>query len=429
MKAKTEMRWLGFLNRAGVTKSRTVAGGVGVRFLVTVAVLVASALMVGGYFRLWPGSADALARADAAAVMSALPPVDVSLSSEVAPRTVGVARALRTWSTSVNAAADTRFAANVPETQHALPPMPMDGAEHPLFAALRAGAGQPIPAEVVALAQQITEGCTNDLQRASALYRWLTETIRYDVAEWEHIVGGGDDYSHDHDPLSVLQRGTTVCIGYSWLFNALAQSVGLQANYLIGDVRGYRGTADDAVISAFKHAWNGVRVEGEWLLLDATWGARQTDETDDAYAARNAYYFATPANQMIFDHLPESPDWQLLADPVPDEAAFRALPNLKPAFFRDGLRLLNAATDTVRLDAGARGRVSLAAPEDVGIVATLTDAAGGTVQLPIAVADAGRHDVAVGPLHAGSYILRVYSAPHGPDVRYECAVDYVVTVP
>ncbi len=418
------------MKKAGFPQ-RAAAGGAGVRLLLAAAALAALALVLapGGRLRSPPADAGGGVHATAVAAPTPQPSAAAApLSAAPVLRAVGVTRALHPSASAATAeAAAARLVPAAPPPASAV--SPARGGEHPLFAALRAGAGQPVPAEVAALAQQLTEGCTNDLQRAAALYRWLTETIRYDVAEWEHIVGGGENYSHDHDPLSVLRRGTTVCIGYSWLFDALARSVGLPSTYLVGDVRGYRGTADDAVISAFKHAWNAVRVDGEWLLLDATWGARQTGEADDAHAARSAYYFATPANQMIFDHLPESPDWQLLAEPVPDEAAFRALPNLKPAFFRDGLRLLNAAGDTVRLDAGTRGSVSLAVPGGVGILATLSDAAGGTAQLPVAVADGGRHDVRVGPLSPGSYILRVYSAPHGPDARYECAVDYVVTVP
>ncbi len=298
--------------------------------------------------------------------------------------------------------------------------------EHPLFAALRASAGQPIPAEVRALALEITDGSTNDLQRARLIYDWITDYIRYDTEEWAHVVAGAEDYCHDHDPLSVLRRGTTVCIGYAWLFDALAQSVGLRATYLIGDVRGYRGTEDDTLVSAFKHAWNAVEVDQTWMLLDATWGARQTEQVEDAYAARRAYYFNTPANQMIFDHLPESAAWQLLVDPVPDVASFAALPNLKPAFFTDGLRLANAFTDTLHLGAGTQAGITLQAPEDVRLIATLSQADGANTRMLPMVQEGDRRDVVVGSVPAGTYILRVYSSSGTAPVRFECAADFVI---
>jgi transglutaminase-like putative cysteine protease len=300
--------------------------------------------------------------------------------------------------------------------------------EHPLFAALRASAGQPIPAEVRALALQITAGSTNDLQRARSIYDWITDHIRYDTEEWAHVVGGAEDYCHDHDPLSVLRRGTTVCIGYAWLFDALAQSVGLRATYLIGDVRGYRGTEDDTLISAFKHAWNAVEVDRTWMLLDATWGARQTEQIEDAYAPRRAYYFNTPANQLIFDHLPESAAWQFLLNPVPDVASFAALPNLKPAFFTDGLRLANAFTDTLHVREGAQAGITLLAPEGVRLIATLSQADGANTRMLPVRQQGNQRDIVVESVPTGTHLLRVYSSSGTDPIRFECAADFVIVV-
>jgi transglutaminase-like putative cysteine protease len=364
----------------------------------------------------------------------------VRFASIITPHTAAVWRVTHTPGVGGRGSSQPHAFSNFLSTVRAEPPVGRlaagpDGAgvaaagatgEHPLFAALRASAGQPIPAEVRALADKITAGCTNDLQRARSIYDWITDHIRYDTEEWAHVVGGAEDYCHDHDPLSVLRRGTTVCIGYAWLFDALAQSVGLRATYLIGDVRGYRGTEDDTLISAFKHAWNAVEVDQTWMLLDATWGARQTEQVEDVDAARRAYYFNTPANQLIFDHLPESTAWQLLLNPVPDAASFAALPNLKPAFFTDGLRLANAFTDTLHLGAGAQAGITLQVPEGVRLIATLSQADGAnTRKLPVRQ-EGDRRDVVVGSIPAGTYILRVYSSSGTDPIRFECAADFVI---
>ncbi len=299
-------------------------------------------------------------------------------------------------------------------------------AEPPIFAELRASRGQPIPPEVAALAQQITQGATNEAQRARALYDWITANIRYDVEEWAHITGGGSSYMNAHDPLSVLARGTTVCAGYSWLFDAMARSVGLDSTFLIGSVRGYRGTPDDALVSAFKHAWNAVRIDGEWRLLDATWGARQTGESETDYLERQSYYFDTPPNQMIFDHLPETPEWQLLADPLPDAAAFNLLPNLKPGFFQHNLRLGDAFTSTLVADASRGGMLTLFAPDGVDVAATLSplDNSAESTRIPVGIAGP-RHDIIVGSLPPGRHLLRIYSRQMG-DRRFTCSADFVI---
>ena len=307
-------------------------------------------------------------------------------------------------------------------------PQSTDGApeELPVFAALRASRGQPVPPEVAALARQITQGATNEAQRARALYDWITANIRYDVAEWAHITGGGSSYMNAHDPLSVLARGTTVCAGYAWLFDAMASSVGLGSTFLIGAVRGYRGTPDDTLVSAFKHAWNAVLVDGDWRLLDATWGARQTGEDAEGYLGRQAYYFDTPPGQMIFDHLPETPEWQLLTDPLPDAAAFNQLPNLKPTFFQHGLRLGDAFASTVVADAASGGTLTVAAPAAVDVAATLAplDSGAAASQVPVRTSGPLR-EIAIGGLSPGAYILRLYSRASDGET-FACSADFVI---
>ena len=300
--------------------------------------------------------------------------------------------------------------------------------ELPVFTQLRASLNQPIPKEVADLARDITRDCKTEAERAKALYDWITGHITYDWKVWADIVAGANTYTQPQDPLSVIQRGTGVCAGYAWLFDAFASSVGLDATFVIGDVRGYRGTTDDNLVSPYQHAWNSVQIDGQWYLVDSTWGARQDGETATDYLARRDYYFQTPPNQMIFDHLPEAANWQLLPAPVPS-IVFQDLPNLKPAFFSDGLRLGNAFSDAIATPNGTPTGVTITAPEGILVAATLSlngqDISGNNLY----IRDSGiRHDVVVGPLPAGDYILRLYAKPATNAGPYDCAADYAVTV-
>ena len=300
--------------------------------------------------------------------------------------------------------------------------------EPALFAQLRNHRDHPVPEQVRALAREITQACTNDASRARAIYDWITANIKYDTAEWRNIVSGADSYAHPHDPASVLERGTTVCIGYAWLFDDMCEAAGLESTFLIGDVRGYRGTPDEELVSNVRHAWSAVREDGEWKLLDATWGARQAGETDADYKARADYYFDTPPGQFIFDHLPEHASWQLLENPLPSKAAFDALPNLKPAFFTDGLRLGGDYTATLGAHTGARYRLPFAKPAGTQVAFTLGPADGSEARQIRGVASQSGEAVAavIPPLAAGDHLLRVYSRTGtGP---YTCAADFIIHV-
>ncbi|MEI8241808.1 MAG: transglutaminase domain-containing protein [bacterium] len=355
--------------------------------------------------------------------MPAATPVARHAVTNLAPVT-GVARAIA----ATNALPAMRGVSGVGARASARSSSSRAGRELPVFATLRASRNQPIPKEVAELAREITSNSKTDAERARAIYDWMTSHITYDWKVWADIVAGAGTYTQPQDPLSVLQRGTGVCAGYAWLFDALAISAGLNATFVIGDVRGYRGTADDDLISKYQHAWNSVQVGDQWYLLDSTWGARQDGESAADYLARRDYYFQTPPDQLIFDHLPESANWQLLSNPV-EADAFRDLPNLKPAFFRDGLRLGNAFSDTLATTPGKPAVVTLAAPEGILLGATLSYNGQDISASHVSIIESGiRRDVVVGAIPAGDYILRIYSKPAAAAGPFDCAADYAVTV-
>ncbi len=305
---------------------------------------------------------------------------------------------------------------------------PRVSGEWPIFAALRASLGQPVPPEVAALAREITRNCKTNAERARALYDWTTAHITYDWKVWADIVAGAGTYTEPQDPLSVIRRGTAVCAGYAWLYDAFASSVGLSATFVIGDVRGYRGTADDELISKYKHAWNCVNIDGAWTLLDATWGAQQAGEAVDDYLPRRDYYFATPASQLIYDHLPESPAWQVLSDPVADND-FHTQPNLKPAFFTNDLKLGEPDGDTLHTTTDQLAGITLTAPEEMIIAATLSDTNGAAASSKLTFRiDGDRRSLFIAPLPAGDYLLRLYVKCATNASRFACCADFAVSV-
>lgn len=305
--------------------------------------------------------------------------------------------------------------------------------EPAIFDLLRASDGKPIPPRVRELAGEITKDATNAVGKARAIYDWLTRNIVYDTQEWENIAtGGASGYIHDHDPESVLERGTTVCVGYAWLFDNLCEAAGIEATWLIGDVRGYRATPDEALVSDIRHAWNAVRLEdGQWHLLDATWGALQEGEEETPQsAARADYYFDTPASQFVYDHLPENEEWQLLDEPLPSETAFDELPNLKPSFFANGLQLSEDYTSALSAQPGRHTALAFSIPKGVRATATVGAADGGGefIRIPVFRARDGNGGAVMPPLDPGDYVLRIYSGKRGSR-QLDCSADFLIKVP
>jgi transglutaminase-like putative cysteine protease len=80
--------------------------------------------------------------------------------------------------------------------------------------------------------------------------------------------------AQSQEAYGILVAGTAVCTGYAHAFQLLAQASGLEPVVVTG-------TASSGFTTG-GHAWNQVLVDGQWLVVDATW-----DDADDAVLGRD----------------------------------------------------------------------------------------------------------------------------------------------
>jgi transglutaminase/protease-like cytokinesis protein 3 len=181
------------------------------------------------------------------------------------------------------------------------------------------------------LANQLARHAPTEAEKARIIYSWISQHIAYDVVMARS--GNIDDLS----PTGVLQRRRTICSGYANLYQAIANAMGLEAIIIEGYAKGSGGfVGQDPNVN---HAWNGVRIQGAWYLLDTTWGAGSVhDQQFKAYF--DPYYFATPPTELIYNHFPSESQWQLLTRRY-SRAQFDQLPGVTASFFRDQLRFLS----------------------------------------------------------------------------------------
>lgn len=106
------------------------------------------------------------------------------------------------------------------------------------------------------------------------------------IAKADYALSSGMNQS----AYSALVTGDTVCAGYSRAFQYLLQQLGIPCYYCVG----YSGEA---------HAWNIVRVDGEYYNVDATW-----DDTDpstyDYYNKADADFVGTHVRTGLSVYLP-----------------------------------------------------------------------------------------------------------------------------
>jgi len=276
-------------------------------------------------------------------------------------------------------------------------------------------------ASIESLAGYLVKNASNELQKARAIYAWIVKNIDYDV---EGFTSGNPG---DQSAQAVLARRKAVCDGYSRLFEALARAAGLEAVQVVGYSRGAGYKAGQPVGPEADHAWTAVRIDGNWFLIDTTWAAGYLDAKAGFVRRQEDYYFLTPPEQFIYDHLPSDPKWQLLSEPV-DKARFERMVYLRPGFFRNGLKVVSHPEIEIESDGDLT--VTFAGPEQALMRARVGDDSkfGDDVAPTFVQREGDRLKLNVAFANPGSYILRLYAKPKGYDGAYEWAGDYRVKV-
>lgn len=273
---------------------------------------------------------------------------------------------------------------------------------------------------VGSLAGYLAEAGPGEVERVRAIYRWLTMNVAYDTRGYRT-----GDYG-DLSPEGVLRRRSAVCTGYAGLAEALGSAMGLEIRVLNGWSKGYGYTAGQTFDGPANHAWNAVRVDGRWRLMDPTWGAGYLDGRMEFVRDFREHYFLTDPEAFVFDHLPEAPEWQLLDDPL-EPAEYEELVSLRPAFFSNRLEV--RSHDRIRIETDDRVTVTLGAPDDVQLVTALMEAESGSEvdgsRTFVQVAG-GEARISAALPEAGDYVLRLFAKPKGRDGPYDWALDYRV---
>lgn len=214
-------------------------------------------------------------------------------------------------------------------------------------------------ASVSDLASILSHYAKTEAEKARIIYSWIAHNISYDVQAYL-----SKDY-RDSSPQAVLITRKGVCSGYANLYMALARAMGLESSVIDGYAKGYGYVVSQT--TKINHAWNAVKINNKWYLIDSTWGAGNIN-SGKFNKQFNPYYFAAPPEQFIFDHFPVENQWQLLTKNYTKEQ-FDAAPKIFPEFFRDGLRFVSYYNHTIQAD--GRFQIVLSAPKDTIAIARL----------------------------------------------------------
>ena len=176
-------------------------------------------------------------------------------------------------------------------------------------------------------------------ESAYFVYKWIGENIAYDCYAYVH---GGIDYSEK----SAYNNGKGVCNSYSLMYITMCNSLGLEAVQIIGYSKG-SGYVDGQIPTQTNHAWNAVKINSKYYLVEPTWGAG-TCSGDVFNKEFRDFYFCTNPELFIRKHLPADSKWQLL-DRVVTMEEFVQMAKLSNGFFDGGFISINPDTNSINV--------------------------------------------------------------------------------
>ena len=106
----------------------------------------------------------------------------------------------------------------------------------------------------------LTDETLTDYERELALHDWMIAWAEYDPGALSNNPRGEPMPDNDN-PYGFLTGKKGICLGYAYTFQLLMDLSGIECLTVHGTA--HAGTSD--------HAWNLVKLDGEWYAVDVTW--------------------------------------------------------------------------------------------------------------------------------------------------------------
>jgi len=209
------------------------------------------------------------------------------------------------------------------------------------------------------LAAQIAHDFSTDTERVRAIYTWLATNITYDLAKFykgdtriNFSYADQEDLQrklnavNTHTINETMRTKKAVCEGYAQTFKKVSELLKIPCLFITG----YSKTSIQDIGKSPKqedHAWNAVRIDDTWRLIDATWGAGVTQ--NGQWKPRfDSFFFFTEPDDFILSHLPGEAELSFTGRKVSVSNFFKK-PLFSHAYFKNNLELVSPRQGEIRV--------------------------------------------------------------------------------
>ncbi|HMV09193.1 MAG TPA: transglutaminase domain-containing protein [Cyclobacteriaceae bacterium] len=187
--------------------------------------------------------------------------------------------------------------------------------------------GEPVT-DLPELSRKLTSTLSGEEEKFRALYKWVCNNIEFDYELFRINREKRDKFDSPEALLAWNKKLTrvvyehmvverkTICTGYAWLVQQLAQHAGIAC--VIVDGYGRNATVNVRKSGKANHSWNAVRLYGKWYVCDPTWASGAYDADREVFVKNydDSYFLADP-KVFIRNHYPLDTRWTLLEHEQP----------------------------------------------------------------------------------------------------------------
>ncbi|WP_298765671.1 transglutaminase domain-containing protein [uncultured Polaribacter sp.] len=205
---------------------------------------------------------------------------------------------------------------------------------------------------VANLASKIKKDFSTDKDKARAAFIWLANNINYDLEEYYNPKQRtySFKYRNEAEKLEKIQLAKDqiintafktkkgVCEEYAQAFKKICDLLQIEAAVISGNVR--NSASEIGIIkNTTNHAWNAVKIDHQWIFLDATWAAGflRNNKWIKSY---NNYFYNIPKENIFKTHLPKKSIWILRFGRITPKEFYNQ-PIYKEVFLDSKATLLN----------------------------------------------------------------------------------------
>lgn len=208
------------------------------------------------------------------------------------------------------------------------------------------------------LADLINKDFKKPEEKARAIYAWIAMNVYYDVKGMNSNKKVSYSYRTPEEKLQIekkmeedlatktMKQKKAVCQGYSTLYKVLCDKCGIECEIISGTSKTTMQDIGKAP-GRMDHAWNAIKLNGKWKLIDATWGAGYIDQgTGKFKKTYSDFYFLTDPDKFFLKHYPEDKKWLLTNKSAKD---FASLPLYYRGYFESGMEITDPVEGMIKM--------------------------------------------------------------------------------